>query len=70
MTATLTVFASMEHMDLVGNKLRLVQGKFQDVSTQFSIPETLKVWSVVRNVMTLAPKTDPGGVLRKQIASP
>ena len=66
---SLTAFASMEHLDLVDNKLRLVSGKFQDFSTQFEVPETPQVWSIVRNVMTLAMKADPGNILSKQIAA-
>ncbi|MEO3715899.1 hypothetical protein [Roseateles flavus] len=67
---SLTAFASMEHMDLVGNKLRLVSGRqLQDFSTQFAVPETPLVWSIVRSVMTLALKADPGNILSKQIAA-
>ncbi|WIV98469.1 hypothetical protein [Kinneretia aquatilis] len=63
-------FASMRNMDITKGKLRLnVEGRFQDFSTQFAIPDTAGVWNIVRNVMVFSLKADPGNVLQKQIAA-
>lgn len=63
------VFASMETMELTHGKMRMVPGNRQDYSTQFEVPETKNVWKIVRSVLTLAFKSDPGGVLGKQISA-
>lgn len=62
-------FPSMEAMELTNGKMRMVPGNGQDFSTQFEVPETKIVWKIVRNVLTLAFKSDPSGVLNKQISA-
>lgn len=62
-------FASMHHTELTFGKMRMVPGKFQDFATQFEIPETAKLWQTVRNVISLATKSDPANVLQKQISA-
>lgn len=60
-------FVSMDHIKLTHGKMRLVPGRRQDFSTQFEVPDTQKVWSIVSDVLTRALKNDPGNVLDKQI---
>ncbi|WOB06219.1 hypothetical protein [Piscinibacter gummiphilus] len=62
-------FASGYHISLTHGKMRLVDGKFQDFATQFEVPDTPQVWSLVRSVMVLALKSDPGKILQKQIGA-
>lgn len=62
-------FASMEIMQLVFGKMRLVPGKHQDFSTQFEVPETKNLWPIVRSILTLSLKNDPSNILGRQISS-
>jgi len=62
-------FASMMHIGLTEGKMRGSSGRFQDFATQFEVPNTKQVWAVVRNVLVLALKNDPGNILHKQIGS-
>jgi hypothetical protein len=63
------VFTSMKHMKLVEGKIRAPEGQHIDYVTQFEIPYTQQVWAIVRSVLALAMKGDPGNILNKQIGS-
>lgn len=60
-------FASGYHISLVYGKIRTSGGRGQDFATQFEVPETSKIWAIVRSVLVLTLKGDPGGILQKQI---
>jgi hypothetical protein len=62
-------FASMTGMELTHGKMRMAGGKWQDFSTQFEVPESQQVWAIVKSVLVLALKSDPGNILQKQIGS-
>ncbi len=62
-------FASGYHISLTHGKMRTSGGQYQDFATQFEVPETTNVWSIVRSVLVLALKADPGNILQKQIGA-
>lgn len=62
-------FPSMQMVRLTRGKMRLIPGRTQDFSTQFEVPEAQQVWKIVKNVLILSLKADPGAVLQKQINS-
>lgn len=62
-------FASMQHIELTEGKMRISNRRINDFATQFEIPNTQQVWSIVRSVLVLALKNDPGNVLQKQIGA-
>lgn len=62
-------FASMQHIGLTEGKMRVSNRRIHDFATQFEIPNTQQVWSIVRSVLVLALKSDPGNILQKQIGA-
>ncbi len=64
-----TAFASMQAGDLIFPHARIAKNsRFADVATDFEVPNTAKIWSVVRNVLNLATKEDPVGILDQQLS--
>lgn len=62
-------FASIRNIKLTEGKMRVSNRRTHDFATQFEIPNTQQVWSIVRSVLVLALKGDPSNILKKQIGS-
>jgi len=61
-------FASMQAGPLIFNHMRVpASERHRDIALHFEVPNTSRIWPIVRNTMHLALKTDPAGVLSQQI---
>lgn len=62
-------FASMQSHSLIMPYLRVpADSRYRDVATDFEIPNTSKIWLIVKNTLSLSTKADPAGVLNQQIS--
>jgi hypothetical protein len=62
-------FASMQHIELTKGKMRVSNRRIHDFALHFEVPNTPQIWTIVRSVLLLSLKSDPGNILQKQIKS-
>ncbi|MBL0672137.1 hypothetical protein JD504_15370 [Aeromonas hydrophila] len=60
-------FASMTNMRLISKVMKLRPGKFQDVATQFDLPNAGELWKTIKTIINMEDKNVPGKIYNRQL---
>jgi len=60
-------FPSLNALSLIAKHIRPAEGKFQDVATQFDIPNAVNLWHKIKTIVNLSKKNGKEKILKKQI---